>query len=102
VLQCVAVCCSVVQCLPVELDMCVQATFPQCFPKFPRTLPEYVLMCVDVCCNLLQCVTVCCSVLRCVTVCSSVLQCVAVCLSVLRCVAVCCSVLQCVAVCCSV
>ena len=51
------------------------------------------------------CVSVCCSVLQCVTVCCSVLQCVAVCCSVLPidyradfreilCVAVCCIVLQ--------
>ena len=46
----------------------------------------------------LLCVAVCCSVLQCVAVFCSVLQCVAVCCSVLQCVAVCCSVLQCVAV----
>ena len=39
--------------------------------------------------------------LLCVAVCCSVLQCVAVCCSVLQCVAVCCRLLQCVAVCCS-
>ena len=44
-----------------------------------------VLMCVAVCCSLLQCVAevrhstnVCCSVLQCVAVCCNVLQCVAV------------------------
>jgi len=37
--------------------------------------------------------------LQCVAVCGSVLQCIAVCYSVLQCVAVCCIVLQCVAVC---
>ena len=36
------------------------------------------------------------------TVCCSVLQCVALCCSVVQCGAVCCSMLQCVAVCCSV
>jgi len=45
-------------------------------------------------------VAVCCSVLQCVVVCCSVLQCVAVCCSVLQCAAVCCRVLQCVAVLC--
>ena len=40
------------------------------------------------------CVAVCCSVLQCVAVCCSVLQGVAGCCSVLQCVAVCCSVLQ--------
>ena len=51
-LQCVAVCCSVLQ---------------------------YV---VAVCCSVLQCVAVCSSVLQRVAVCCSVLQCVAVCCSV--------------------
>ena len=53
------------------------------------------MMCVAVCCGVLQCVVVCCSVLQCVAVCCSMLQCVAGCCSVLQCVAVCCSVLQC-------
>jgi len=57
VMQCVAVCCSVLQC---------------------------ALQCVAVCCNVLQCVAVCCSVLQCVAVCCSVRQCVAVCCSVLQ------------------
>jgi len=47
------------------------------------------LLCVVVCCCLLDCVAVCCSVLQCVAVCCSVLQCVAVCCSALQCVAVC-------------
>jgi len=46
-LQCVAVCCSVVQ----RVAVCCRA-----------------LQCVAVCCSLLQCVTVCCSVLQCVAV----------------------------------
>jgi len=71
-----------------------------------------VLLCVAVCCSVLQCVAVCCSVYEsplhppasCAhskiwVMCCSVLQCVAVCCSVLQCVAVCCSVLQCVALC---
>jgi len=51
VLQCVAVCCSVLQCVA-----------------------------LSVCCSVLQCLAVCCivSVLQCVAVCCSVLQCVAV------------------------
>ena len=65
VLQCVAVCCSVLQCVAV------------------------LLQCVAVCYSVLQCVAVRCSVLQCVAVCYSVLQCVAVCCSVLQCVAVC-------------
>jgi len=82
VLQCVVVCCSVLQCVAV------------CY-----------IQCVAVCCSAryasdwraCHCVAVCCSVLH--SVCCSVLQCVAVWCSVLQCVAVCCSVLQCVAVC---
>jgi len=35
-----------------------------------------VLLCVALCCSVLQCVAVCCSVLQCVAVCCSVLQCV--------------------------
>jgi len=71
------------------------------------------VLCVSVCCRVLQGVAVCCSVLQCVAVCcgvfnarqpgtmniqsvySSEVMCI-------LCVAVCCSVLQCVAVCCSV
>jgi len=89
VLQCVAVCCSMLQCVAV------------------RSV-------VAECCSVLQCVAVCCSVLQCplrqdvakndstcvccVTACCSMLQCVAVC----SIDAECCSVLQCVAVYCSV
>jgi len=51
---------------------------------------------------LLLCLAVCCSVLQCVAVCCNVLQCVALCCTVLHCVAACCSVLQCVALCCRV
>jgi len=77
VLQCVEVCCSVLQCVAV------------------------LLQCVAVCCSVLQCVAVCYSVLQ---YCCSVLQCVAVCASLesLVCcsiVSVCCSI---VAVCCSI
>ena len=58
------------------------------------------LVCVAVCCNMLQCVEVCCSVLQqCVAACCRVLQCAVVRCRVLQCVAVCCSALQCVAVC---
>jgi len=112
-LQCVAVCkcvavrCSVLQCVQccvlhlrvVRLDVpvCVQAG-----RVFQRVA-------VYICCVLLQCfVAVYCSVLQCVAVCCSVLQCAAMCCNVpdhisLECrVTLCCSVLQCVAVCCSV
>jgi len=72
VLQCVVLCCSVLQ------IVCCS-----------------VLQCVAACCGVLQCVAVCCSVLQCVAVYCIVLQCVAVCCR--SCVAVCCRVLQCVA-----
>jgi len=73
VLQCVAVCCSVLQCVATSefietRDACVLAM-------------EYVagvLQCVAVCCSVLQCVVVCCSALQCGAVCCSALQCVTV------------------------
>jgi len=69
VLQCVAACCSVSQCVAVDYDV-----------------SHLVPMCV------LQCVAVCYDVSRLVAMC--VLQCAAVCCSKLQRVAACCSVLQ--------
>jgi len=87
VLQCVAVCCSVLQ-------SCVVVSYKTSrLQEFPETIEV-------LCCSVLQCVAVCCSVLQCVAVCYCAVYCAAVCCSVLQCVAVCCSVLQCVAVCC--
>jgi len=77
VLQCVAVCCSVSQCVAVQksevnqdrighgggIDTCLRSTL------------------IVVCCSVLQCVLLCCSVLQCVAMCCSVMQCVAVCCS---------------------
>ena len=92
VLQSVAMCCSVLQCVAVWT--CIRGT-------------QY-LSCVAVCCSVLQCVAACCNVLQCVAVYRSVSQCVDmylgdpvsfVCCSVSQCVAVCCSVLQRVAAC---
>ena len=113
-LQCVAVSCSVLQCVA-ETGLGLSAT------KKSRGGEVKLLQCVAACCSIalcctaLQCVAVCCIVLHCIAVCCSVLQCVAVSSSwfhrlvpntfpspVLQCVAVRCSVLQCVAVCCSV
>ena len=71
VLQCVSVCCSVLQC-------------------GDRGRTHF---CVAVCCSVLQCVAVCCSVLQCVL--HYVAVCCSMCCSTLQCVAVCCSVLQC-------
>jgi len=126
VLQCVAMCCSV---LPTHT--CV----PHLRNKVLHLITNYsfnIHQCVAVCSSVLQCFPVCCSVLQCValayvcstsskqspsppqklhlpytSVCCSVLQCVAVCCTnytfhIHQCIAVCCSVLQCVAVCCSV
>jgi len=71
-LQCVAVCCSVLQWIAKKRkNYC---------PRGPRESLWSVLQCNAVCCSgVLQCVAVCCSVLQCVAVvcCSGVLQCVA-------------------------
>ena len=64
-LQCVAVCCSVLQ--PEHLDL----------PNTSRAHPVKWHS-LTVCFSVLQCVAVCCSVLQCVVVYCSVLQCVAV------------------------
>jgi len=115
----VAVCCSVLQCVAVDVrEQLLMTRFPcnhepvhcRCLPV-AHLLQRVAVTCVccrvlqsmGMCCSVLQCVAVCCSVLQCVAVCCSVPQCAAVCCSVLlQCAAVCCSVLQCAAVCCSV
>ena len=80
VLQCVAVCCSVLR----------YAT-----PRVQKEL--FCASCaVAVCCSVLQCVAVCCSVLRYAT--PRVQKELFCARSLLQCVAVCCSVMQCVAV----
>jgi len=112
-MQCVAVCCSVLQ--------LGALFFPSTYSLHLTTLPTNqsatpcVLQCGAVCCSVVQCFAVNCKVFFyaqlflmgtaalyrvCSTGCS-VLQCVAVCCNVLQCVAVCCGVLQCVAVCCN-
>ena len=112
--QCVAVCCSVLQC---QHPYCLLV----CCSEFLRVAESScVLQCATVCCSEFLCVAVCQSVLLCCQCVASknpahqcrirvqispllagVLQRVAVCCSVLQCVAVYCSMLQCVAVCCS-
>jgi len=84
VLPCVAVCCSVLQCVVIH----------RFSPQIEVSLEIVFMMCVAVCCSVLPCVAVCCRVLQCVAVCSSVLHCVAVRCSALQCVAVRCSVLH--------
>jgi len=86
VLQCVAVYCSVLQCVAflslVTLSGNSQFTSP--FHKSLSPLERVSSRCVavcSVCCSVFQCVTVCCSVLQCSVVCCSGLQCVAVCVS---------------------
>jgi len=94
VLQCVAVCCSVLQCAAVYQwsslhRYLVVAAMGHC--------DCFVLQCVAVCCSVLQCVAVyqwsplhrylavaamgCCDCVALQNVCGSVLQCVAVCYS---------------------
>jgi len=65
VLQCVAVCCSVLQRIAAAL-LCIRIYLTIC------SLSS--LLIYTVCCSVLQCVAVCCDVLQCVAVCCSVLQ----------------------------
>jgi len=88
--KCVAVCCSVLQCVPVQT---------QCVPVCCNE--RHLRQCVVVCCSVLQCAVECCIAFHCVVVraiSNNVLQQrVAVCCSASQmscCVAVHCSVLQ--------
>ena len=97
---CVAVCCSMLQCVACSVLQCV-AVVRMCHMQSGESLqaaPEQIC----VLCSALQCVAVCCIALRCFAVRCSVLQCVTACCSMLQRVAACCSVLQRVAACCSV
>ena len=116
-LQCVAVCCSVLQCCSVVRILTHTQCVVVCTASDSGSSSSRcsVLQCVAVCCSVLQCVVVCCSMLQkairgapqVVAVvaspetyiyiykqCVAVLQCVAVYGSVLQCVAVYGSVLQ--------
>jgi len=111
-LQCVALCCSVLQ------HVAVHRGVSRCVVVMERILQSVCAVCCSVlrrgnifCAWFLQCVAMSCNdemsfavsscrVLQGVAGCCRVLQCVAVCCSVLQIVAVFCSVLQCVAVCC--
>ena len=77
-LQCVAVCCSVLQVVS-NLRTIINSR-----QKRSNLAVITVLQCVAVRCRALQCVAVCCSALQCVAVCCSVLQRVAACCSVLQ------------------
>jgi len=116
VLQCFAVCCSVLQCVPLH----VYTYMSVCVCVFVcLVLPGLACTHTVLCCSVLQCFVVCLSVLQCVPlyVHTYLCVCVCVCVSVPRasrsclyphgiivsqCVAVRCSVLRCVAVRCSV
>jgi len=79
VLQCIAVCCSVLQC---GAACVVRGRNGGCSSKSPRTPQQGRAPAASRCCSVLQCVAVRCGVLRCVAVCCSVLQCVAMCCNV--------------------
>jgi len=66
VLQCVAACCSVLQCVAVS-----PCRVSLCLPLRSRKSQLYSHL-ILMCCSMLQCVAVRCSVLQCVAVCCSV------------------------------
>jgi len=94
--------------------VCV-CSYQMCGAASSVPLLHLSLICVALCCSVLQCVAVCCSALQCVVLRCSVLQCVAVCCSALHCDATCmqwavlccsalphCCILHCVEVSCNV
>ena len=108
-LQSVAECCRVLQCVAGRCSVSWGSARTQCDPHpAPRTSthPTHtVFQCVAVCCSVLQCVAVSAGVLPDLTAIltgSSNINTSYSCCSVLQCAAVCCSVLQCVAVRCRV
>jgi len=84
VLQCVAVCSSVLQHVAVCCNVVTSiriVVLRSCHKVLLN--PMYVI--IAVCCSVLQCVAVCCSVLQRVALCCRLLQGVATCCSVLQC-----------------
>jgi len=81
--QCVAVCCNMLQCVASTPKETLTVNMHRDGKKRLYST-VYMLQGVAVCCSVLQCVAVCCSVLQRVAVCCSVFQCVAVCCSVLH------------------
>ena len=76
VMQYVAVCCSVLQCVAVSFGVDVLSTFI-CIRRSRTNLSPlelHMFVCTFVSCSVLQCVAECCSVLQCVAVCCSVLS----------------------------
>jgi len=82
VLQCVAACCSVLQCVAAVVVYVVSCHLVVWHDTSQLDISKrklyMICQCVAVCCSVLQCVAVCCSVLQYVAVCCSVLQRVAV------------------------
>jgi len=63
VLQCVAVCCNVLQCVAFTMTLqCVAV----CCSALHGVVFTMTVQCVAVCYSVLQCVALCCSVLQCV------------------------------------
>ena len=115
-LQCVAVCCSVLQCVAECFAVCCSTKSPALIHVFERNIQEDIVEIVKsqgiarsllevavwcVCCSVLQRVAACCSVLQCFIACCSAFWCVAVCCSALKYNKECCCVLQCGSECCS-
>jgi len=73
------VCCSVLQ----RVAECCSALQAH-YGRVSLNCSTKALLCVAVCCSVLQYVAACCSVLQCVAVCCSVLQRVEACCSVLQ------------------
>ena len=75
--ECVAVCCSVLQCVAVCYHYYLlvgSALRSRALPSPSLQNTVQCVECVAVCCNVLQCVAVCCSVLHCVTMWSSMVE----------------------------
>jgi len=81
--KCVAVCCSVLQFVVLGVMKCSHTNVER----------YSELQCVAVCCSALQCVALCCSVLRCVAMCCNILSCSVMFCCVLLYVVVCYSVM---------
>ena len=96
VLQCIVVCCNLLQCFTISSRRVF--LYCLCRKKYGGVAGNVAA----VCCSMLRCAVACYSVLQCIAVCHNVVQRVAVCCHVLQCVAVYDSMLQCVAVCCGV
>jgi len=90
-LQCLAVCCSALQC--VGLTMLIRHLAVEVRKRVHRIIMLQTQLSALQCVAVLQSFAVFCSALQCIQLCCSVLQCVAVCCGVLEFIAVCCGVL---------